>query len=261
MQYPSDKTFYRALLLALATHRDVVNAKVMYPQISSSSRPVSVPISNFRLNGGLELIEAGLTLAVYPSHASYNIKTGVPTTSKSTVAVYYSPTNLGSTLGYSSQDDAYQVAVTYRVVIQLFYRDSQFNASTPITYEAPLTIDKSKSHGEQLDLISTEYSPTRVSASRLEHTIKVITQPGEEVLREWMSILRGVVRDVQSIGNIYLGAPQICCVDYPTTNYIRNSENFVFHTAYMLVDYQMFEPGRLSDHIHYPFLSTNMDLV
>jgi hypothetical protein len=82
-----------------------------------------------------------------------------------------------------------------------------------------------------------------------ENTIEVNVLPDEEVLRDWMAILRGVIRDLPVLYPFAMRNPNITLVEYQTSNWLKPEiQNLVFHSAYMVVEYDLFEPARTPDY-------------
>lgn len=261
--YPTERQAVRALVNAIASHRDVKNANVYYPLVIGEPQQVTkVPIVSFRTFGGTEYIEDGVTLAVYPPPKSMGY--GPALSFKSNV--------LGNT-----DKSHYNVKGTLKLIVQLFYREPSFNVPSAIYSDASsLTKDivRMLPYG-RLVQYKDDYlrEPATLLEDKLpldrlisENTIEVTILPGEEILRDWMSVIRGVIRDLPSLQPLAVRNPNIISVEYETGNWREpDTKNLVFHTALMLIEYDLYEPPRACDLelpvIGYDYNITNFPVV
>lgn len=256
--YPTDRQFYLALLNAIATHRDIQNPKIYKPVIvggrvfEEDTEPVR--IEKFRNFGGLELIESHkLTLAVYPMHSRYaNIK-GYITAPFGDKSIRFEPWTMGSPS--QAPTHKHSELAKFRVIVQLYYCDPDLDC--PVAVESYLH-DYERTlydipHGRLVQY--TDEQTVENGARRKfyrdelarKNVLEVQVLPGEEILRDYMSLLRGVMRDIHMIRPFAIRRPTILAVDYPSTNWVRDSENLVFHTAYIIAEYDLWEPPRHTD--------------
>lgn len=257
--YPTDRQFILALLNAIATHRDIKNPQIYKPVIvggrifPEDCEPVR--IEKFRTFGGLELIEAHkLTLAVYPMSSRYaNIK-GYITAPMGDKSIRFEPYTLGSPT--QAPTHKYAERAMFRVIVQLYYCDPDLDCPVGVTsylhdYERTLY---DVPHGRLVqykdDLTDANEAEARLVREELArvNTLEVQVLPGEEILRDYISLLRGVLRDIHMVRPFAIRRPNILAVDYPSTNWVRDSENLVFHTAYIIAEYDLWEPPRHTDY-------------
>jgi hypothetical protein len=248
--YPTERQVVRALANAIATHRDVVNSKVYFPFIEGDRNIVKrIPLSSVRTFAGTEYIEDGLTLAVYLPGNDMGVGR----------AITYSDSHLGR----PCDNYNYLKEADLKVVVQLYYQEPSYNAPAVIESERSSYLNeitkiipygryiqyKESAPNDSLPAISLQEQyrePERHFMQEQKLVVNIL--PGEEILRDWMSIIRGVIRDIPELRPFAVRDPSILSVNYETPNWEGNDKlNLVFHTAYMVVTYKMFEPPRVSD--------------
>lgn len=122
--FPTHDQAVLALLSAILNHPDIKNSHIYYPVLLGESTPLEpIRITSARDFSGIELIEPGLTLAVFPLHDDYDQKSSTFTSRKSSKSVVYGDQYLGR-----SSTPYYGVKCTFNFVVQLYYQDSSFNA-------------------------------------------------------------------------------------------------------------------------------------
>ncbi len=242
--FPTERQAVRALLNAIANHRDVKNSQVYFPVlVGERGAPQKVPIVSFRTFGGTEYIEDGATLAVYPVTSGMGLGN----------AITYKDNVLGKVA-----DPNYSVKAKLKLVVQLFYREATYNAPLQLYSDSSSLVKdivkllpyghliKFKEEGVESEPLANQLPLDRFVG---ENVIEVNVLPGEEVLRDWMAILRGVIRDLPVLYPFAMRNPNITLVEYQTSNWLKPEiQNLVFHSAYMVVEYDLFEPARTPDY-------------
>lgn len=247
--YPTDRQIVRALANAIATHRDVTNAKIYFPFIEGDRNVATlVPLQAVRTFAGTEYIQDGLTLAVYLPSREMGLGR----------AITYKDMHLGRPVEASNNT----VSAEVKVVVHLYYREPSYNAPAVINSQRSNDLNeitKLLPYGNYLqyeeslpnaDLgaigLNQQLPPTHYIDNQ---TLNINILPGEEILRDWMALLRGVVRDLPQLKPFAVRDPTIQFVEYETPNWeSNNNRNLVFHAAYMLVCYSLYEPSRASDY-------------
>ena len=286
--FPTHDQAVNALLCAILQHPDIQNSEIYYPVILGESTLADpIRITSARDFGGVELIEPGLTLAVYPFHDNYDQTSAQLSTRLSHKSVVYDDKYLGR-----PNSNSYAIKNTFNFVVQLFYQDASYNLPVEIAGDIvnldsnypnfyPLTISRADSfqykdrnlpsNTRTLAQLLEERTPplvpedyviphnTKLNPPKFIHTteqpitkesklgssnslISITTLPGERILRSWMSLLTKVIRSLIYIRPFALRNPHITSVDYPTSNWIRESKNLIFHTSYCVVSYDLYEP-------------------
>lgn len=122
--FPTHDQAVLALLSAILNHPEIKNSQIYYPVLFGESTPTEpIRITSARDFSGIELIEPGLTLAVFPLHDDYDQKSSTFTARKSTKSVTYEDQYLGR-----SSNHNYGVKCTFNFVVQLYYQDASFNS-------------------------------------------------------------------------------------------------------------------------------------
>lgn len=246
--YPTEGQLVRALLNGIATHRDVANADIYYPYITGDRNEVrKIPLSSYRTFAGTEYIEDGLTLAVYLPGVNQGLGR----------AISYENTSLGN-----ATMAEWSVRATIRLVVHLYYREPSYNVPSVIYSDISDPINdmvRFLPHGRMLQYKegwdTAKDMPGPSLADRTVEThfpraneLSINILPGEEILRNWMAVLRGVIRDLVVLHPFSAKNPNILSVNYETPNWEQNNKmNLVFHSAYMVVAYDLFEPPRAPD--------------
>jgi hypothetical protein len=253
-KFPTDRQICMSVLLALANHPLVLDSEVFLPVLIQGQLDTEpVRIKKYRLFGGTELSEPGLTLAVYPFHSSLDSIQGTITPAVRNKSIYYPEDSMRTTLGRSDNAN-YNVHGVFNIVVQLYYLEPTFNAPAEITFDTiPRTTTNDRlPYGQQIQLVdgvqTEDLLPldSKVPDVVTRRTLSIEVLPAEEVLRDWMSILRTALRDIRTFNSFTLRDVNVLCVDYPTTNWIQNG-NLVFHSAYLMAQFDLTEPAYLPD--------------
>lgn len=261
--YPTHDQAVLALLNAILTHYDVKNSNIFYPVIIGEVPQTNpIRITSARDFGGMELIEPGLTLAVYPLHGGFDQKSAT-FSARERKSVKYEDKYLGR-----SGDPNYGVYSTFSFVVQLFYRDASLNApveliSDVLTNATSVEFNHLSVSPAQRVQYKDSQLPNNVTTlaksinnqkaviteSKLgaDVSLTVYTLPAERILRSWMSLLVNVIRSLTVLRPFCIRNPCVEYVDYPTSNWLRDSPNLVFHTSYLIVSYDFIEPVNSSD--------------
>jgi hypothetical protein len=241
---PTINWLRKALLMSIMTHPLVREPDIVYPGTNNEI----VSIERGRLFGGAELVESGLTLSVHPYHSNFDVLKGSVTPENPTV-YYCDKKGKRETLSYGDEHERGYAAVI-RLVVQLYYRDPGLNV--PITLSADVMEARATRprhfHGVDVRFYednAVQDSFPNKSELPYKYTFEVQTLPGEEVLTQWLDLLKDVIRDIKFLHPYtQYRNPTIIKSDYPTTTWLAKSGNLVFHTAYHIVEFQVSEPPR-----------------
>jgi hypothetical protein len=237
----------RALLMALLTHPYVKDTAVTYPDIGG--RPQEpVAIKRGRLFGGPELIESGLTLAVYPYHSAYDPVVCTPTGLNGQSVLY--PTAGGTLGGVSRSSNSKGYLAQMRFIVQLYLRDTVYNAPTNIkaSFQEPDVARDNSYYGynfqfedDRLPEFDTLQSTKEFLVNSSQVSVQVL--PGEEILTQWLDIIKYAVRDIKVLRPFMnIRNPVVLTSDYPTSSWTTKPANLIFHTAYHVVQFDVLEP-------------------
>jgi hypothetical protein len=236
---PTDKDLCVALMVAIGTHPLVQNA-VVYDPTSPIDQKTPVKITKFRLYGGKEILTDELTLSLFPAPRSL---AGGGASSSSGHFLSVSTQTLGPNYGYEGSD-----SMVARFHLELSFRSPIFDIPVELSYKA---MSNSKdSYGPTDNLL---YSPTtslyscQYDSWLRESSFTVTVLPAEEILRDWVSILRYVIRDIRNLRPYELRNPQISAVHYDSSGIFDQdkTEALVFHRA--TIEFQIrFSEGNFS---------------
>lgn len=240
----TDRQLVIGLIGALRLHPAIRNPPVFYPVLRGNQTPKQVFVDKYRTFGGMEIIEPGLTIAVYPMHTRYNSLSDNPEANSSDSFAKFDSYTLGkpSNLAFLSRG-------TLRFVVQIYYRDASFNVPYQVTY------GKEDVYGLD-DLFYTfdrqYYTPPDSKSDLSEwegnsEEVELYISPGEEVIRDYTYLVRNVLREIGSIPPFGVKQITVDSVDYPSSDWIRNNQNIVFHTSYIALSIQVFERPQAKD--------------
>lgn len=231
--------------MSIMTHPLVQDPQIYYPGTENEV----VLIERGRLFGGVELIEPGLTVSVHPYHSAFDVLKGTPTRG-TTASVLYDKSSCGrDTLATESEfERGYNANI--HLVVQLYYRDPGLNVPTTLSadvLEARCSQDR-RYHGHSVRFYEESVLQNTFSDSKelpYKFQLEVQTLPGEEILTQWLDLLKDVIRDIKFMHPFtQYRNPYISRSDYPTTTWLAKSGNLVFHTAYHIVEFDVAEPPR-----------------
>lgn len=246
----------------LQAHPRIREPGIFYPVINPqiNPEPQEIKVQSWRTYGGIELIEPGLTIAVYPIFDSFSTTKGAVTMSSGrNNSCTYEPYTLGA-----RDDLSYQETAKYRLVVQAFYQDP-----VALGEEVKIPIDKlidDKNlawpfHGFNMQM-RDPHNPTNPQQDFFQHRddmvlpfaadldstllpdeVTLAISPGEEILREWMDLLRLALSDLPTMMPFKIRSTQVEMINYPTSTWIRQSTDIFFHTAYIVWCLDLFPPA------------------
>jgi hypothetical protein len=227
------------LLGALRLHPVINDPPVYYPIFGRQTNQKQVFVDKYRTFGGFELIEPGLTIALYPAHTGYNLGGSSPSSYASTTSfANFEPYTLGEPSDLSYQDKG-----NLRFICQIYYRDSNFDISYNVTYGFDDIESLDQVYQSFGDLFSTP-EDNRSYLELWEGATKDVTfsiLPGEEVIRDYCYLVRSVLREIGTLSPFGIRGFKVRSVDYPSSDWVKNNANIVFHTAYITIDVEIYE--------------------
>lgn len=218
---PSDRDLLNALLIAIATHPIVNEVEIYFPNAPIDQRK-PVKIEKLRTYGGKELISEKLTLSLYPASTSLGSSTKTSFLLGNT-----------QTFGHTGADETSdRFNATFHLQLQI--RSPLFNKPVEVKYYGLNNKPESWRPSDDLlfkkgpDLYEADYNTFPTEAS-----IEFFVLPAEEVLKEWITVLRYVIRDIRELKPFQIRNPQITEVSYESAEIFDPSvtENLVFHRA------------------------------
>lgn len=213
---PSDRDLNIALAIAISQHPQVQNAVILDP-----TRPAEpVKIEKLKLYGGRELTEAGLVLGVYPD------KVGLGNGMQGFMREQ--PLSIASNQSSTFLMEAYFVA-------QLSYRITDFDTPILVSYgQSTQNLGQGVGPTEHLLFGPKDYHYSTYETGNYQNkNLELIVLPAEEVLKDWTTVIRYVIRDIRYLHPYLIRSPQITSVSYDTSEIFSKDarENLVFHTS------------------------------
>ena len=134
------------------------------------------------------------------------------------------------TLGAKS--DGFLYETTYYIAVALYYQDIALNNSIPVTFhkqEDRVILDDLDIDVEPRDLIwnSGQGVPST-------NTLQLEINPAEDILRDYLDVLRVVLDDIPRLFPFSLRYSQVDSFDFPTTSWVQDNKNIYFHMAYLI---------------------------
>lgn len=239
----TDRQIILGLIGGIKLHPAVKNPPVFYPVLRQNQTPQQVFVDKYRTFGGLEFVEPGLTIAVYPMHTGYNSLSSSPSSSSPSHSASFSSYTLGRPSEFSFFSEG-----TLRFVVQIYYRDSRFNVPYEVTYSKK-EIDNWEN---VLDVFGKKfYSPYNKSElgsfEGTEETVEVFISPGEEIIRDYSYLIRNVLRELGSIQPFGVKQITVDSVDYPSSDWLKDNQNVIFHTALISLSISIYETVSAKD--------------
>jgi hypothetical protein len=237
-----------AILLGIASHPRIQKPGIEYP-VASFGDNNEVLIEQFRAYGGYELENPGLCCSVYPSYSSRETKGSSPVSSRKRSIEFQD-----YTLGNKFEEGSLGLA-TYNIIVELTYQDLAFGPSYVINYDSisPLSTEHELEtpHGYNLQ-IQTELNPAPPTGEEtrpegvqqnLASEVSILINPAEELLREYMDLMRIVLDDLPSIKPYAIRSTKVLSVDFPTSAWSRKNEDIYFHSAYLSWELTLYSPS------------------
>lgn len=219
----TDRQVVLALALAIQNHPLIKEIPIFNVGTPAGEQPQRVVVNKFRTYSGLELPEQGLTVSVFP--------TGGYTTKASLELEHY-------TLGRPEPGD-YSDRVKFRMTIRASITDADFDVPLSVSYflssdEAYGPFGRKFEHVEP----ATQDEPVDATAASI-----IYVTPAEEMLRDFMTLIRYVIRDMDYFLPYGLRNPSILFTNYPSTATISQTqaENLLFHVAETVVEFDIYE--------------------
>jgi hypothetical protein len=259
---PSNRNLCYSIIGAIASHALIQDPPIYYPVTLPGQNKQQIKINKYRTYGGIELMNvtnSNLTCAVYPAYVPRNVKTGHPSTERDNQkSITYTPYELSK----SSPTNDVKEKVTYRFVVELHYHDvsvsngtatinfananpfisNVFNTISPDNFSYLYTGNNNDTFSEPISNNTVDQFISNNSGSSISSSSLVVDiNPGEEVLRDYMELLRIVLNQtkLQPFGARNL---IVRSIDFPTSNWLEDSKNVYFHLAYLILDLELYLP-------------------
>ena len=228
MIIPSDSDLIKALLINIATHPWIKNPTIKDPRDGSI-----IKVNKFKTYGGLEIQELGLTISCY---------IGALSTGKHIDVVPYNTSN------------DYTEALETKLIVQVSYADADFDFTQEEIYNEDINVtllQGNRVHGSKIEVKDTEsvfvYKREYKIVEKVNAVADIIAAgifsvPAEDIIRDYITLLRYVIRDIQILNPYKIRYPRITGVKYDTSKiFEEESKNLVFHSGYLELTLKTFE--------------------
>ncbi|EKQ70396.1 hypothetical protein OsccyDRAFT_0683 [Leptolyngbyaceae cyanobacterium JSC-12] len=257
--FPTPRQLVLGTIVALASHPRIQNPGIYYIGSNTEEKIVS-----WRSYGGYELEEEGLVCSVYPAYSSRTTAGSAPPLGKQK-SIQIEPYNLGSRMDASSLEQG-----TYNLIVELSYRDANLGEIVKLGYDfiqstdgipplnTPHGTNVMPHEGTSLNLASEDLTAFQAEPQGLQRqfqTVEIKVSPAEELLREYTELLRLVLNDIPHIRPYTIRSSRVVTIDFPTSAWTRESEDLLFHTAYIHWELTLYPPGSWKDVYFMPVTS------
>jgi hypothetical protein len=228
--FPTVKDLIYSAIAAIYNHRFIKNPIVYSPIPDNRGNYQPVSINRYRTYDGKELIEPGLTLAIFP--ASSNRAESSSYTNNPPNSATFTPFEIGK------KDSNYQYEGIYKFVVGLYYQEVAINETKDLIYYT--LKNKPEVIIEDRD-IARERKANLWDAKKLNIEIN----PGEDILRDYLDVLRLVIEELDVDGLLpwRVRGSQVTHFDFPTSSWSAKNENIYFHYAYLYWEISMYTPA------------------
>lgn len=245
---PSLRQLIWSTIAGISCHPKIKKPGIFNPAPNNNGEFEEIFIEKWRTFDGWELEDDRLTCSVYPKYSTKSSTTSTPSAQSATFQPY-ELSEKGTTLA------------TYTLIVQLQLQDVAIGRE-PMTLPYYVAVSNSGDmitpHGfnfvadEDVDLSDRqklrefndrvdEYiinEPKRIERSNVEVEIN----PAEEILREYMDLMRTVLSDLRTILPWSVRSTQVTDYDFPTASWSSNEPNVYFHIAYLEWEVRVFVP-------------------
>ncbi len=232
----TDRQVILSIIQAIATH-PLIKDPPIYPPIQPvGSRAEPIRITKYRAFAGPELIEAGLTLSVYPTYRANAPRKSIRFTDH--------------VIGQADYPD-YSQKASHDITIELSLQDASFDIPFTVSYDELSQRLPGVAHGRQIS--SQHPKDSQLYNSDLEgqvrnKSLEISILPAEEILREYTTLVRAIVRDIETFSPWMFRNPTVVDVVYGSTEiFDREPRNIIFHKSYIHIEVDSYESALARD--------------
>ena len=232
---PTIRNIINSIVIAINEHPLIKNPPVYYPIPDDRGEFEQIKVARYRTFDGMELTEPGLTVSVFPNFTSDLIPSGY--SGQRTKPITFKPEFLGNKgLGFSYETN-------FKIIVAAHYQDTALGQSKLVNYAV----------GKDYEVIGHDVF-SKLEARRLAgsgsvtNSLEVEINPGEEIIREYMFLLKYVLDDNHKILPWSISSSQVEAIDFPTTSWKDKSENIYFHYGYLVWTVSLYLPGSLTSY-------------
>lgn len=273
--FPTSKQLVHATMLALGSHPKIKQPGIYYPVTPLNGIPQEILIDNWRDYDGINIENGGngITCDVFPYYSTRTFNSGFRSRSGGRSAAFR-PVNIGS---HGSQGAYYEGI--YHLVVQLQYQDTAIGESITLTGDqlqsALFPSFLTTPHGENITYTDesvlavpdqTKDNPVFTFNNNQDfsyvqrNTLNININPGENILREYMDLMRLALDDIPKLLPFNVRSTQVLEIDYPTTSWNRENTDIYFHYAWLLWEISLYVPSNWRDLYFSDTTHINIDL-
>jgi len=193
--------------------------------INAGAEPQKISITSYKTYDGKELIEPGLTLAVYP------------TTNGNNYSATFTPYQMGQ------KNSSFLYEAVYNLTVALYYQDVAIGEQIKVNHlysgENSIAI-KNKDEFKSREYLEAVTRPQDLINFR---TLAIEINPAEDILRDYLEVIRYVLEDIPRLLPWSIRSQQVLGYKLPTTSWSKSNENIYFHKAELEWELSSFAPA------------------
>lgn len=236
---PGFKDIIYSAIAMIHNHRHIKNPIVTNPVPNADGSFTPVPVDSYRNYDGIELLEPGLTIAVFPAFTAKTEKAAYSLSSMNSAKFEVMQ------IGPKAKDFLYEA--TYSLVIAVYYQEVAIGETKNIVY-----------FSDDKDRIQVESKAALIGANRTykNEGLTVEINPGEDIVRDYIDVLRLIIEEGSKGGLLpwSIRSSEVKAFDFPTSSWLRQSNDIYFHMAYLAWDISLYVPSHFPD--NYPPTNT-----
>lgn len=243
---PSFRQLIWSVIAGLSSHPKIISPNIFFPVLEGQegSDPQEIFIERWRTYEGIEVQSPDLTCSVFPFSSSRKSSNNSTATS-----AVFEPYELGKGQRKATYNLVVQlyytgVAINNRVVIPYFSVRDQNSYYTPhgTNFFVPDDINL-KSRSALLDFHQQVNDNRQDLVDVINKDVLVEINPAEEILREYVDLLRGVLDEIPFILPWKIRSTEVTGYDFPTTSWSDDDPNIFYHTAYLNWSITLYVPS------------------
>ena len=244
--FPSFRQLIWSIIVGLSSHPRIQSPNVFFPVLigEENNEPTEIFIERWKTYDGIEVQSPNLTCAVFPYNQSSNSSSFADT------SAVFEPYELGR--------EGQRKAI-YNFVIKLYFTGVAINNTIRVpyyivrnnnNYSSPhgvnffVSPDLNLKDGSELLKAHEKFHKNRSEyKSLIDKEIDIEINPAEEILREYIDILRTALDDLPFILPWKIKSSEVKAYDFPTTSWSQEDPNIFFHTAHVYWSVKLYVPS------------------
>lgn len=212
--YPSLKDIIYSTISIIHNNEAIQNPIVKSPIPTSTGVYLPIPIDRYRNYDGMELIEPGLTLSIFP---------------QADLASEFKPLTVGA------KSNGFMYEATYHLVIHLAYQELAINETKQLVYiknkDYQISPNADLLNSQNKDLVPKKF------------IVPIEINVAEDILRDYLEVIRVIVEQIDYFAPWNLRGTNITKMIFPTTSWSAENKQIYFHQAYMHWDISTYAPA------------------